>query len=39
MVMSEDEVLKAAQAIFEEKSYQKARNFIWVSVSVFHVCV
>ncbi len=31
MVQSEEEVLKAAQAILEQKQYQKLRNFIWVS--------
>ena len=31
MVQSEDEVLKAAQAILEQKQYQKLRNYIYVS--------
>ena len=32
MVQSEEEVLKAAQAILEQKQYQKLRNYIYVSV-------
>ena len=31
MVQSEEEVLKAAQAILEQKQYQKLRNYIYVS--------
>ena len=33
MVQSEEEVLKAAQAILEQKQYQKLRNYIYVSVA------
>ena len=32
MVQSEEEVLKAAQAILEQKQYGKLRNYIYVSV-------
>ena len=34
MVQSEEEVLKAAQAILEQKQYQKLRNYIYVSVAL-----
>ena len=31
MVQNEEEVLKSAQGLFEQKVYQKLRNYIWVS--------
>ena len=39
MVQTEEEVLQAAQGIFDQKSYQKLRNYIWVSDWLRDICV
>ena len=31
MVQNENDVLESAQSIFDQRQYQKLRNFIWVS--------